>query len=65
MAPAHRDHGHNHADLLGEQFSVFAGEALAWAGMTLATALEGWPDDDWSIATDRARAYARAEADDG
>lgn len=38
----------NPDDLLGEQFSVFADEARAWADMTLATALEGWPDNDWS-----------------
>jgi hypothetical protein len=32
---------------IGDEFAMFAAEALEWAELTLPTALEGWPDDDW------------------
>lgn len=31
-----------------DEFTLFADEAQEWAGITLGTALEGWPDEDWS-----------------
>jgi hypothetical protein len=32
---------------LADEFAMFAAEALEWAELTLPTALEGWPDDNW------------------
>jgi len=29
---------------VGDELALFADEALAWAELTLPTALEGWPD---------------------
>jgi hypothetical protein len=35
------------APAIGDEFAMFAAEALEWAELTLPTALEGWPDEDW------------------
>jgi hypothetical protein len=32
---------------LGDEFTLFADESLAWAEQTLAAVLETWPGDDW------------------